>query len=116
MSGETGRLRLGYPGSSRNYIEMLEDVRLEDIDIEYASKENIYVFMDIGLNSSQTAHGKEMGADMTPWCDLRLVVAVRQSCKNSSFLPEVSSGDIDRAYLGKALDRSISDQAILELL
>ena len=52
---------------------MVGSVRWEDMDIEYMDTQNMYSFMGIGRHLCQTEYGKEMGAEMSPYCDLALI-------------------------------------------
>jgi hypothetical protein len=52
---------------------MLETVRWEDMDLEYMDKQNLYSFMGVGRHLCQTERGREMGAELSPYCDMSLI-------------------------------------------
>jgi hypothetical protein len=52
---------------------MVGSVRWEDMDIEYMDKQNIYSFMGVGRHLCQTQYGREMGVELSPYCDMSLI-------------------------------------------
>lgn len=48
-------------------------MRWEDMDIEYMDKQNIYSFMGVGRHLCQTQYGREMGVELSPYCDMSLI-------------------------------------------
>ncbi|TVY37816.1 putative sterigmatocystin biosynthesis monooxygenase [Lachnellula subtilissima] len=58
---DTDRLSGVYAGSTVHYIEMISNVRWEDMDLDYLNKQNKYAFMGIGRHMCQTEEGRAAG-------------------------------------------------------
>jgi hypothetical protein len=59
-NNKTGKVNAVYPGSTLHYIEMINNPRWEDYNIEYNEKGNMWRFMGIGMVPQQKKHGQDL--------------------------------------------------------
>ncbi|KAK2802318.1 hypothetical protein FQN51_004608 [Onygenales sp. PD_10] len=65
-NNETGRVNAVWPGSSLQYLELIQEPRYEDYTITYKNKKNMWSFMGLGRVK---AHVEE-GEDLSPYMSL----------------------------------------------